>query len=176
MGRARQFQPEKLVMAVLTSRPRRTGELVAVLERTWGPADLQSELLPFTWTDYYSQEMGAEIQRFFVSFRTLVDPSTIARIKAETNSLENAFREEDRRKVNIDPGLLCLSRFTLVTTKENAHRVPLSDGIYAEVTLLYHKGGFQPLEWTYPDYRSERYLAFLNEVRSLYKAQVRPRA
>lgn len=44
------------------------------------------------------------------------------------------------------------------------------------MTLLYHKGGFQPLEWTYPDYRSERYLAFLNEVRSLYKAQVRPRA
>lgn len=176
MGCARKFQPEKLVMGVLTSRPDRTGELMAILERTWGPADLQSELLPFTWTDYYSREMGAEIRRFFISFRTLVDPSTIARIKIETNSVEDSFREEDRRTVNLDPGLLCLSRFTLVTTKENAHRVPLSDGIYAEVTLLYHKGSFQPLEWTYPDYRSARYLAILNEVRSLYKAQLHPRS
>jgi hypothetical protein len=119
--------------------------------------------------------MGPEIQRFFVSFGRLVDPSTIARIKLETNSVEDAFREEDRRKVNLDPGLLCLSRFTLVTTKDNAHRIPLSDGIYAEVTLIYHKGSFQPLEWTYPDYRSAGYLAILNEVRTLYKAQVHPR-
>ena len=171
MGEATQFLPEKLVMAVLISRPQREQELLDILDRTWGPSDFCSQLMPFTYTDYYDVEMGPGIQRLFVSFRRLVDPSMIADIKLQTNRVEEQFREAERRKVNIDPGLLCLSRFVLVTTKESAHRVPLSGGIYAEVTLLFHKGSFRPLEWTYPDYRSPEYLRALNEIRGLYKAQ-----
>jgi hypothetical protein len=171
MGEATQFLPEKLVMGVLISRPQREQELLSILDSTWGPSDFCSQLMPFTYTDYYDVEMGPGIQRFFVSFRRLVDPSMIADIKLQTNRVEEHFRETEGRKVNIDPGLLCLSRFVLVTTKENAHRVPLSGGIYAEVTLLFHKGSFRPLEWTYPDYRSAEYLRALNEIRGLYKAQ-----
>jgi len=171
MGEVTQFLPEKLVMAVLISRPQREQELLDVLNKTWGPSDFCSQLLPFNYTDYYDAEMGAEIQRFFVSFRRLVDPSLIADIKLQTNRVEEQFREAEGRKVNIDPGLLCLSRFILVTTKESAHRIPLSGGIYAEVTLLYHRGSFRPLEWTYPDYRSSEYLYILNEIRGLYKTQ-----
>jgi len=171
MGEATQFLPEKLVMAVLISRPERKQELQGALERTWGQPDLCSPTMPFTYTDYYDSEMGPGIQRFFVSFRRLVDPSLIADIKLSTNRIEEQFREGEARKVNIDPGLLCLSRFILVTTKESAHRIPLSGGIYAEVTLLFHKGSFRPLEWTYPDYRSPEYLRILNDIRGLYKAQ-----
>jgi Domain of unknown function (DUF4416) len=171
MGEATQFLPEKLVMAVLISRPEREQELLGILERTWGQPDLCSPPMPFTYTDYYDSEMGPGIQRFFVSFRRLVDPSLIADIKVQTNRVEEQFREGEARKVNIDPGLLCLSRFVLVTTKESAHRIPLSSGIYAEVTLLFHKGSFRPLEWTYPDFRSSEYLRILNEIRGLYRAQ-----
>jgi hypothetical protein len=171
MGEATQFLPEKLVMAVLISRPEREQELLGILERTWGQPDLCSPPMPFTYTDYYDSEMGPGIQRFFVSFRRLVDPSLIADIKVQTNRVEEQFREGEARKVNIDPGLLCLSRFVLVTTKESAHRIPLSSGIYGEVTLLFHKGSFRPLEWTYPDFRSSEYLRILNEIRGLYRAQ-----
>jgi hypothetical protein len=171
MGEATQFLPEKLVMAVLISRPQREKELLDILSEKWGPSDLCSQTMPFTYTDYYDKEMGSGIQRFFVSFRRLVDPAQIAEIKLQTNRIEERFREGEARKVNIDPGLLCLSRFVLVTTKESAHRIPLASGIYAEVTLLYHKGGFRPLEWTYPDYRSPQYLTILNEIRGLYKTQ-----
>jgi len=171
MGEATQFLPEKLVMAVLISRPERQQELIGALSETWGAPDLCSDTMPFTYTEYYDREMGPGIRRFFVSFRRLVDPSQIADIKLRTNRIEESFREAEARKVNIDPGLLCLSRFVLVTTKESAHRIPLSGGIYAEVTLLFHKGSFRPLEWTYPDYRTPQYLAILNEIRRLYKTQ-----
>ncbi|MGO9412703.1 MAG: DUF4416 family protein [Spirochaetia bacterium] len=171
MGEATQFLPEKLVMAVLISRPQTEQELLGIFDRTWGPSDFCSQLMPFSYTDYYDAEMGPDIQRFFVSFRRLVDPSMIAEIKLQTNRVEEQFREAGGRKVNIDPGLLCLSRFILVTTKESAHRIPLSGGIHAEITLLFHKGSFRPLEWTYPDYRSPEYLHVLNEIRGLYKAQ-----
>ena len=68
---------------------------------------------------------------------------------------------------------MSLPRFVLATTKENAHRIPLADGIFAEITLLYGKGGFQPLPWTYPDFRSEPTLSILNKIRALYKSQPR---
>jgi hypothetical protein len=116
--------------------------------------------------------MGGPIQRSFVSFSRLVDPSSLALIKQQTNALEDRFRVDGLRTVNLDPGLMALSRFTLATTKESAHRIPLEGGIYAEITLLYARGSFRSLEWTYPDYRSERYISLLNEIRALYKTQL----
>ena len=159
-------------MGVLTSRVDRREELCDALVARWGPVDFSCPPFPFTFTTYYDREMGTPIWRFFLSFQRLVDPSHMAALKRETNSMEERYREDGRRKVNLDPGLLSLSRFVLATTKDNAHRIPLENGIYAEVTLLYHKGGYQPLPWTYPDFRSERYLAILNQVGALYRSQL----
>ncbi len=175
MGTAADFTPEKLVIGVLASRLGGDGELVTALERRWGSADLVSEAVAFDFSDYYNREMGTPIRRFFVSFAGLVDPAGLARIKLETNAIEDGFREQGRRKVNLDPGLLSLSRFVLATTKESSHRIPLASGIWAEVTLLFEKGSFRPVEWTYPDYRSAGYLAILNSMRALLKEQVKGR-
>ena len=174
MGIAADFQPEKLVIGVLTAREERNRELASLLSERWGPADFSSAPAPFGFTDYYAAEMGPSLLRFFVSFERLVDPSRLAEIKRETNAIEDGFREEGRRKVNLDPGLLCLSRFVLATTKESAHRIPLAAGIYGEVTLIFEKGRFRPVEWTYPDYRSPEYAAILGKIRALYRSQVRP--
>src|SRR5208283_5270004 len=106
-----------------------------------------------------------------MSFQRLVNPSCLAGVKLQTNLIEDRFRDGGLRRVNLDPGLLALSRFSLATTKESAHRIPLADGIYGEITLLYSRGSFRALDWTYPDFRSPGYVAVLNEIRSLYKAQ-----
>ncbi len=68
---------------------------------------------------------------------------------------------------------MSLAHFVLASTKPSAHRVPLASGIYAEVELLYEHGGFRPVEWTYPDYRSEEYRGLLEHIRGLFKAQSR---
>jgi hypothetical protein len=172
MGSATPFTPEKLVMGILSSRGGGGEDVESLLVEQWGPIDYRSPSFPFTFTDYYDAEMGGPIQRSFVSFSLLVDPSRLAAIKRATNAIEDRFRENGRRTVNLDPGLMALSRFSLATTKENAHRIPLEAGIYAEITLLYSRKGFQPLDWTYPDYRSERYLQLLGEIRRIYKAQL----
>ncbi|HEY9595442.1 MAG TPA: DUF4416 family protein [Spirochaetia bacterium] len=172
MGTAAPFVPEKLVIAILCSRPACRGDLRDALVSRWGAIDYECEPFPFTWTRYYDAEMGGPIERSFVSFERLVDPSGLAGIKRETNRLEDDFRRAAGRTVNLDPGLMALSRFSLATTKENAHRIPLSDGIYAEITLLYARGGFRPLEWTYPDYRAEPTTGILGRIRELYKTQL----
>jgi hypothetical protein len=172
MGSAAPYTPEKLVMGILSSRVGGAEEVAPLLVEQWGGIDYRSPPLPFTFTDYYDAEMGGPILRSFVSFSPLVNPSRLARIKLETNAIEDRFRENGRRTVNLDPGLMALSRFSLATTKESAHRIPLEAGIYAEITLLYTRKSFQPLDWTYPDYRSELYIRILNEIRRIYKEQL----
>ncbi len=173
MGRIHPFKPEKLVMPILISRMRMRTSLLIELQTRYGPMDYTSVDLPFSYTRYYDEEMGTPITRFLVSFRGLIDPGALARIKIETNRLESRFTEAGKRKVNIDPGLLNLSRFVLASSKDGSHRIPLSNGVFAEVTLVYERGGYRPLEWTYPDYRSDEYLEILHDIRKLYKAQAR---
>jgi hypothetical protein len=172
MGTLGLFQAEKLVIGILSSRTEENDTLVPDLASRFGAVDYSSAWLPFDFTRYYDEEMGGGIRRMFVSFGRLVDPAKLSGIKAETNRLEDGYREQGRRKVNLDPGLLCLSRFVLASTKESSHRIPLSAGIYAEVTLVFERGSFRPVEWTYPDYRSETYISILNEIRGLYRRQV----
>jgi hypothetical protein len=172
MGETKRFKPEKLVMPILISRERVRAPLLEELRSRFGPLDYTSVDLPFTYTHYYDEEMGTPITRFFISFKRLVDPVRLALIKVETNQLESRFSEAGRRKVNLDPGLLNLSRFVLASSKDGSHRIPLCDGVFAEVTLVYEKGGYRPLEWTYPDYRSEVTLQILGDIRKLHKAEL----
>jgi hypothetical protein len=66
-----------------------------------------------------------------------------------------------------------LAKLVLASTKDHGHRVYLGQGIYAEVTLQYRGGRFQPWPWTYPDYASEEYCRLFGEIRALYHAQLR---
>ena len=173
MGQIHPFKPEKLVTPILISRTQFRRSLLEELQTSYGPIDYTSMDLPFSYTHYYDEEMGIPITRFFVSFLRLVDPGRLAQIKRETNELESRFTEAGKRKVNIDPGMLNLSRFVLASSKDGSHRIPLSDGVFAEVTLVYERGGYRPLEWTYPDYRSDEYLQILADIRKLYKTEAR---
>ena len=172
------FAPEKLVIAILISRSDLKPPLLRVLSSSFGSIDFQSRELNFHFTHYYDQEMGDSLSRLFVSFAKLVAPETLADIKMQTGRIEDRFRDEGNRTVHLDPGLLSLSRFILATTKDSSHRIPLRTGIYAEVTLMFERGAFRPVEWTYPDYRSEQYLQILDSIRLLYRNQLqgRPKA
>ena len=73
-----------------------------------------------------------------------------------------------KRRVNIDPGYMARSRFVLATGKDFAHRIYLNRGIYADLTLIYARNGFQRLPWTYPDYGSPLMMDYLEKIRRKY--------
>jgi len=147
------------------------------LEQEYGPAAMTSPAFPFDQTEYYAAAMGAGLRKQFIAFRELIAPDRLPGIKLHTNGLERelaaAGRHPEPRPVNIDPGYLNLGKFLLATTKDQAHRVYLRDGIYAEVTLRFHAGAFVPWPWTYADYRQAGVLAFLQECRAWYHERLR---
>ena len=137
----------------------------------FGRTDFESPALAFDRTDYYCREFGSPLKRKFVSFAKLIPPQKLAAIKNTTNAIEDKFSsKEKRRRVNIDPGYLDLAKVVLATTKDYSHRIYLSAGIFAEATLFYKQGTFQPWPWTYPYYRSREYIAAFNRIREIYHA------
>jgi hypothetical protein len=149
------------------------------LEKKLGPVELKSHIFPFIYTDYYEAEMGKDIKRQLFSFQKLMDPGTLADLKLFTNKLEEEFqkertvRPERGRPINLDPGYLTGSKLVLASTKDYYHRIYLGKGIYAEVTLRYVRGAFEPLPWTYTDYRSKEYMDFFTEIRTLYMKKLK---
>jgi hypothetical protein len=142
------------------------------LVNRFGPVDYESELLCFDHTPYYEREFGPDLLRRFVSFSELIAPDRLAEIKRTTNDLEMTWTVDGRRHVNLDPGYVSMGKLVLATTKDYTHRIYLGQGIYAEVTLKYQRGGFHPWEWTYPDYASPRYLEVFTQIRSIYMSQL----
>jgi hypothetical protein len=173
MGTAKETITVKLIASLLTGRLELLDTVKARLEVLYGPIDSQSVLLPFDHTEYYAPEFGPDLQRQIVAFARLIDPGDLPAIKHQTNNLEWELAEGDQRLVNIDPGYVCLGKMVLATTKDHAHRIYLSQGIYAEGTLTYQRGRFRPWPWTYPDYASDRYCELFDSIRDQYKAQLR---
>ncbi|MFW6071135.1 MAG: DUF4416 family protein [Candidatus Bipolaricaulota bacterium] len=172
MGKPSEPKPVQLFVGLLTGYPDYAPKVREELEERFGEVGRESSFIPFDYTDYYSGEMGEGLVKKFFVFHDLIQPDELPRIKLKTNGIELALAEEVeaevRRPVNIDPGYVGLSKIVLATTKNYSHRIYLERGIYAEVTLQYRDGEFRPQPWTYPDYRSEKYLEFFEEVRDLY--------
>ena len=161
-------RPAKLLVGFFLARQDLAEAVVAGLEDLFGPVDLVSGWLAFDYTDYYEREMGSPLHRRLVAFRDLIDQERLPDIKHQTNDLERGFARDGRRRVNIDPGYLLLERLVLATGKNFSHRIYLRRGIYADLTLVYRKGRFESLPWTYPDYADARLQDFLFKVRQQY--------
>jgi hypothetical protein len=165
MGTAGKPSKVKLFCGFLFADEAVKNEAVEKLEKTLGKIDLESDVIPFDFSSYYKQEMGANIKRVWVSFTKLISEEKLADIKVFTNSVESFFAVDGKRIINIDPGLLRLSNIILATTKDYSHRIYLSKGIYAEITTIYKEGGFVKLPWTYPDYLSKTAENFMIKAR-----------
>ena len=168
-------EPEdvKLICSIFSPEETMIRECIEHLEEIFGPADWVGPPMFFDRTKYYEREMGWPLHRRFVSFTRLISPERIVEAKLAADGLEQKYSREGKRRVNIDPGYISLERLVLATGKNYTHRVYLSKGVYADLTLLFQRGTFRSLEWTFPDYASSEMIGIFNEIRSGYKDQLR---
>jgi hypothetical protein len=135
----------------------------------WGPVALASERFEHRETNYYDTTMGMDLKKCFFAFETLADPAELSEWKLTSNQWEIDYQQLGRhpepRPLNLDPGYLTDAKLVLATTKDRDHRIYLSRGIFAEVTLHFHRGKWEPRPWTYPDYQRADYHEFFLRCR-----------
>ncbi|MCX7857847.1 MAG: DUF4416 family protein [Deltaproteobacteria bacterium] len=139
----------------------------------FGEIEEITEEMSFSHTKYYEDEMGLNLKRKFVLFKSLKNREDLPEVKIKTNEIEKEFSFNGKRTFNIDPGYISLENVILATTKNYTHRIYIGKGIYADLTLIFKSGTFRPLEWTYPDYASEPIVGIFNKWRKVLKERLR---
>jgi hypothetical protein len=175
MAETREPEKAKLFVGMISGFPETFVEATGILQERFSAVDTESEIFPFDCTDYYESEMGKNLKRKFVAFEPLISQEELAQIKIFTNSVEKKFagKYSLSRPVNLDPGLVLSSKIILASCKDFSHRIYLRKGVWAEVTLQFHKGSYKTLPWTYPDFIKEDYHSFFLEVRKKFLEQLR---
>ena len=177
MWKLNEPNPAKLIIGVLASNYQCLHAAADALTSKFGNADFMSDVWPFDKTDYYKDQTGPRILRQFVSIERLIDPARLAKVKLQTNKLEQKLAKSLGiplpRPVNLDPGLIEPSKLVLATTKDYSHRIYIGRKVYAEITLVFDKGRWQPLDHTYPDYRQQCYFDFFERVRTRLLEQLK---
>jgi len=138
---------------------------------------MTSELFDHSETTYYQDEMGPGLQKQFWILENTYDPANLAASKLQSNAWEadlaTALNHEELRPVNIDPGYLTLTKLVLASAKDRAHRIYLSDGIYAEECLYFLDHQWQARPWTYPDYQRADFQSFFVQAREHLKVLIK---
>ena len=126
------------------------------LINNFGEIEVISDEYLFSHSIYYKEEMGDTLNKRFIVFKN-------------TGMHAHPLDDKNNRKINIDPAILTLENFILVTNKNFTHRIYLKDGVFADLTLIYKKKkGYTELPWTYADYSSEETKKFLKKIRELF--------
>jgi hypothetical protein len=178
MGQPTFHSPVLLLLAAFSRHEAALNWARRKASNAWGPIALESPQFEFAETRYYDATMGAGLKKVFLAFERPWDPAGLIEIKLETNRWEEEFAATTTnrdvasavtRPLNLDPGYLTLGKLVLASTKDFAHRVYLSRGIYAEVTLQFKHGRWEHHQYTFPDYRRVDYQQFFTDCRGWLK-------
>ena len=173
MSHPQQSDRVKLISSLFSPEKSIVDRVIVQMSEIYGPVDWSSPEMFFDRTKYYAKEMGWPLHRRFVSFKELIHPEALVEVKLKTNEIENGNLIRGNRRINMDPGYISPERVILATGKNYIHRVYLTKGIYADLTLIFKRGSFRPLEWTYRDYADPEMIGYLNELREAYMEKLR---
>ena len=177
MGSTKPHPPVLLVLAIFSRYDESIDWAHHRARQAWGPAALESPRFPFNQTEFYESAMGPGLVKQLLAFEHLVEPEQLVEHKLQTNQWETDYQRDcglpESRPLNLDPGYLSEAKLVLATTKDRDHRIYLQRGIYAEVTLHYHRRKWTPRSWTYPDYQTAGYHLFLDACRDYLRDRLR---
>ena len=173
MARVQDPDKGRVVVSVMYASMDAIADALKVLERKFGPVQYETLEVECQKFEMYREEMGEGLLRRFFSFEKLVPRESLAEIKKTCHKIEPSFADHiqgyDFRAVNIDPGILTPNNLVMASHRELNHRVFLNDGVFAEVTLIYAKGGFRRLPWTHPDFCENEAVDFFMRVRNSFE-------
>ncbi len=177
MARIQKPPKGRLIVSIIYSSWDGLADALKMLERQFGRIDCETMEIPYGGNQY-AEEMGHNLQRRFYSFDRLVErdclpdaKATCAKIERRLGDLVGDFAF---RTVNIDPGVATTENVIMASHREFNHRVYLTDGVFAELTLVYAKNRFVRLPWTDLDFCQKEALEFFHRVRQSFELLEEP--
>lgn len=157
------------IISILTGSLHELSSGCERLSDNWPNFKLVAPSHPFTETDYYSDEMGQPLFRWWGIRKTLDDPSNLIEWKKICSRIEDSERDEQgNRTVNIDPGYINFGLVVLGSSKHFHQKIYLGEGVYADPVLEYKDGTFKSFSWSFPDFKDTRYYEILSDFRRTY--------
>ena len=161
--------PVLRLCSCLTSDPELLPKVEAELVHTFGDIALKSSAFLFDTSDYYQDELGRNLKRYWFCFRDLCGAERLPETRHTTGQIEDLFVEEGKRRINLDPGYLDFAKLVLASLKEAPDKIYLGDGVWAHTCLRYGHGDFKAPNHSFPDFQDGRFNNFFLEARNLYK-------
>jgi hypothetical protein len=168
MAHIKQIFKTKLVIGIMYSDKEAYEEAIKQLEQKFGEISDKSQEYDFNFTTYYEEETGKDLKKQIIVFKKLIDRDELAEIKHYTNTIEDEFSKEGKRKINLDPGYMTEHNVILASAKELPHKVSIGKGMFGDVVLEYRKGDYEDSRHTFPDYRTPLVKEFLKTIRKKY--------
>ncbi len=173
MARITKVPPGRLILSIIYSSLDALADALDIIERQFGRVQFETVDIPFTDEGRYIEEMGSPLYRRFFSFEQLVARDNLPQIKNLCARIETNFadRVDDYlfRTVNIDPGILTPDNLVIASHHEYNHRLYLTNGVFAEIALIYARGEFRRLPWTSPNYYEKEAIDFFTRVRNTFE-------
>ena len=165
MNNTSNYKSNLIFFALLFKNETDLKQVKESISRDYGKIIKESPVYEFNHSAYYSTEMGEPLYRQFIGIGASLSPPNYWTIKHWATELETHFTTNDKRTINIDPGIIHAHNAIFFSTKDFAHRLPIGHQIYAEVSLIYKKKKFHALDWTYPDMTKKEILDFFSDFR-----------
>lgn len=157
------------IVSILTKTVDNLSTACSQLDEEWDDFRLVTPPFYFDETDYYEDEMGEPLFRWWGYSHTLSDPSKLSDWKRKTETFENKTRDPNGdRVINVDPGYLNYGLVVLGSTKYFHQKIYLEKGVYADPVLQFMDGTYRPFSWSFPDFQDNRYYGVLKSFRRIY--------
>ena len=133
------------------------------LEKEFGAIRTQSEVFDFTFTRYYEKEFGTGLRKMFLVFFKQIERTQLPQIRMQIARIEDEYRRNGRRTVNIDPGALSQESLIVASLKQRSFKEYLGDGVYGHTVIAFRDGEVQTFSHTFADYKA--HLEFFRKLR-----------
>ena len=158
MARVQKVLPGRLVLSIIYSSIDALADSLDLLERQFSRVQFETVDIPYSNEEKYTE---------------MVARDNLPQIKDICSRIEANFadRVDDFifRTVNIDPGILTPDNLVIASHREYNHRVYLSNGVFAEMALIFARGEFRRLPWTSPNYYHDEAIEFFLRVRNSFE-------
>ena len=144
--------PNKFIIAVMYPNNELFEKAKTELIEHFGEIAAQSSEYDFTFTNYYEKEFGKNLKKKFLVFKKNVLKEDLPAIRIMTKNIEDEFRINGNRSVNIDPGFISKDELVMASLKKALFKEQVNS-CYIHKILEFKNNKIVEFTHTFPDYR-----------------------